>query len=62
MKDDLNFFIKKDDLEINATKSKNNGCGIAPGNLVLSILFINYDIRYGVTKSQISKPAIPPPM
>ena len=34
MEDDLNFFGKKDNLEKDSTKSKNNGCGTAPGNLV----------------------------
>ena len=38
MEDDLNFCLKEDDLkkitQPKRIKSKNNGCGTAPGNLV----------------------------
>ena len=41
MEDDLNFLLNEDDLKKNnatKNKSKNNGCGTAPGNLVLIYL------------------------
>ena len=40
MEDDLNFCLKEDDLkkirQSKTIKSKNNGCGTAPGNLVIT--------------------------
>ena len=41
MEDDLNSFEKEDDLrkimQPKTIKSQNNGCGTAPGNLVLGM-------------------------
>ena len=68
MEDDLIFLLKKEDLkkkmEPKTITSKNNGCGTAPGNLVIQIIFqlkirkrlyvlVNYKVKSCVKLEEI---------